>query len=138
MIQKPCTEHHTRQENLLKKKTVEARNYKGVIKKYNLVNTGIRYTNRFWGKEPVLDIQKYTKLSSVDPWQVCEVEGTTNTYPETNDSRLTATVEGTTDLFSLSEFPEATDSRLTVTVEGTTDLLSTRPTTDPFICILIE
>ena len=62
MVQKSCTEHHTRQENLLKKKTVEAQNYKGVIRKDNLVNTGIRYANRFRGKELVLDIQGYTKL----------------------------------------------------------------------------
>ena len=62
MVLKSCIEHHTRQDNSLKKKTIEVKNYKGVIRKNNQANTRIRYTNRFRGKELVLDLQGYTKL----------------------------------------------------------------------------
>ena len=62
MVLKPCIEHHTRQINSPKKKTIELKNYKGVIKKINQANTRIRYIIKFRGKELVLDTQDYIKL----------------------------------------------------------------------------
>ena len=49
-VQKFCTEHHTRQENILEKKTIEVQNHTGVISKNNLVNTGIRYFKQVPGQ----------------------------------------------------------------------------------------